>query len=114
MSKFSQPLHVRIILIFIFLLPTYRFVLLATPFPKNFVALIKQIFTRFFRIFAIIYSNHYIKLEQVAGVSHLNTSFKHFMYFVWEFDLVSNSELDALKDIVCEIRNRYQSSASRK
>ncbi len=36
------------------------------------------------------------------------------MYFVWEFDLVANSELDALKDIVQEIRNRYQSSTSGK
>lgn len=88
--------------------------LIATPFPKNFVTIIKQIFTRFFRVFAIIYTHHYSKLEQVGGVSHLNTSFKHFMYFVWEFDLVANSELDALKDIVQEIRNRYQSSTSGK
>ena len=80
-----------------------------TPFPKNFVSLVKVLFTRFFRVFAIIYTHHFSKLEQVAGVSHLNTSFKHFLYFVWEFDLIQPNELDALKEIVDEIRSRYQS-----
>eukprot|EP01038_Epipyxis_sp_PR26KG_P015088 gene15088-20301_t len=79
----------------------------ATPFPKNFLNCIKVIFTRLFRIFAIVYSHHFSKLEEMGAVSHLNTSFKHFMFFVWEYDLIQPNELDALRDIIAELRLRY-------
>ncbi len=78
------------------------------------MASVKQLYTRFFRVFAIIYCHHFTKLEEVAGVSHLNTSFKHFLYFVWEFDLIAMNEFDALKDIVREIRSRYESQGGYK
>lgn len=71
---------------------------------------IKVIYTRIFRIFGIVYSHHFSKLEQIGAVSHLNTSFKHFLYFIWEYDLVANGELEALNDIVQEIRSRYNMS----
>jgi hypothetical protein len=65
------------------------------------------IYTRFFRVFAIIYSHHFSKLEQAGAVSHMNTSFKHLMLFIWEYELVASNEFDALKDIVTEIRVKY-------
>ncbi len=68
---------------------------------------IKVIYTRIFRIFAIVYSHHFSKLERIGAVSHLNTSFKHFLYFIWEYDIVANAELEALNDIVQEIKSRY-------
>jgi hypothetical protein len=37
----------------------------------------------------------------------LNTSFKHFVFFVWEFDLVAPAELEALSEIVQELQNKY-------
>ena len=37
-----------------------------TPFPKNFLATIKQIFTRMFRIVAIIYTQHYKRIEELG------------------------------------------------
>jgi MOB kinase activator 1 len=87
--------------------------IVAVPFPKTFLQSIKVIYTRIFRVFAIVYSNHFSKLEEMGAVSHLNTSFKHFLYFVWEFDLLQNNELDALRDIVAEIRSRYEASIGR-
>jgi hypothetical protein len=33
------------------------------------------------------------------------------MYFIWEFDLVDKAELEALGDIVKELRIRYSSSS---
>ena len=48
----------------------------AIPFPKTFLQSIKVMFTRMFRIFAIVYCNHFSKLESVGATSHLNTSFK--------------------------------------
>ena len=78
-----------------------------TPFPRNYMAVVKQIFTRMFRIFAIIYTNHFTKLEQMGAAAHLNTSFKHFMFFIWQFDLVDARELVALQQIVGELRTKY-------
>ncbi len=84
--------------------------LTAVPFPKHFIPSIKVIYTRIFRIFAIVYSHHFSKLEEIGAVSHLNTSFKHFLYFIWEFNLLQMSDLEALSDIVGEIRSRYEAS----
>lgn len=79
----------------------------ATPFPKSFMQSVKVIFTRLFRIFAIVYYHHYGALEAIGAVGHLNTSFKHFIFFIWEFDLVSEAEQEALADIIKEIKVRY-------
>ena len=81
--------------------------ILATPFPKNFLQSIKVIYTRLFRVFAIIYSHHFLPLEELGAVTHLNTSFKHFMFFVWEYDLVVPAEQEALQDIIHELKARY-------
>lgn len=82
----------------------------ATPFPKNFMQAVKVIYTRLFRIYAIVYSHHFLKLEELGAVSHLNTSFKHFVFFMWEFDLVHPTEQEALKDIIEELRARHGAS----
>jgi len=85
----------------------------ATPFPRNFFQVVKVIYTRLFRVFAIVYYHHYSTLDELGAVSHLNTSFKHFVFFIWEHDLVSDSEQEALKDIISEIRMRYESQFPR-
>jgi hypothetical protein len=82
----------------------------ATPFPKNFKQSMKVIYTRLFRVYAIVYYHHYLQLEQSGAVSHLNTSFKHFLFFVWEYDMVPEAEQDALKEIIQEIRLRHAST----
>jgi hypothetical protein len=77
------------------------------PFPRNYMTVVKSIFTRMFRIFAIIYTHHFSKLEELGAVIHLNTSFKHYLFFIWEFDLVESREIDALRDIAGELRQVY-------
>lgn len=79
----------------------------ATAFPRTFEVSIKQIFTRIFRIFAIVYTNHVAKLDELGAAAHLNTSFKHFIFFVWQFELVESRELEALRDLVAELRVKY-------
>lgn len=86
---------------------------IAVPFPKNFLQQVKVIFTRIFRVYAIVYTHHFSKLERMGAAAHLNTSFKHFLYFVWEFDLVQPTELDALRDIIQEIQSRYNAQLNR-
>ena len=79
----------------------------AAAFPKNYLSVVKQIFTRMFRLYAIIYTQHFSRLEEMGAAVHLNTSFKHFIFFVWEFELVDPRELGALSRIVAELRAVY-------
>jgi MOB kinase activator 1 len=67
-----------------------------------------------FRLFAIIYSQHFSKLEELGAAAHLNTSFKHYLFFIWEFDLVDARELGAIQPIVDELRLQYQEYGRKK
>jgi MOB kinase activator 1 len=58
-------------------------------------------------LYAIIYTHHFATIESVAAVPHLNTSFKHFMFFILEFQLVKAEEFDALDSLVQELKERY-------
>lgn len=82
---------------------------LAAPFPRNFMTSLRSVYARLFRIFAIVYTNHLPVLEELGALSHLNTSFKHYVIFCWEFDLLKSCEEDALRDLIDEIRRRHLS-----
>ncbi|KAK2945041.1 putative Maintenance of ploidy protein mob1 [Blattamonas nauphoetae] len=73
---------------------------IGVPFPKNFKDTVKNIYKRLFRVYAHIYHAHLQKIVQLGEEAHLNTCFKHFLFFVKEFDLISNSELAPLEDLV--------------
>lgn len=51
------------------------------PFPQNFVDVVKVIFKRLFRVYAHIYHSHFKHVCSLGEEAHLNTCFKHFMYF---------------------------------
>jgi len=38
--------------------------------------------------------------------AHLNTSFKHFIYFVQEFSLVDKKELAPLQELISQLVNK--------
>lgn len=52
------------------------------PFPKNFLGMAKTILKRLFRVYAHIYHQHFPEVVQLGEEAHLNTSFKHFIFFV--------------------------------
>lgn len=52
------------------------------PFPKNFQSIAKTILKRLFRVYAHIYHQHFSEVVQLGEEAHLNTSFKHFIFFV--------------------------------
>ena len=45
-----------------------------------------------FRVYAHIYYCHFERMGQLGAEPHLNTCFKHYMYFVYEFDLIPRKE----------------------
>ena len=49
---------------------------------SNFLSIAKTILKRLFRVYAHIYHQHFPEVVQLGEEAHLNTSFKHFIYFV--------------------------------
>lgn len=76
------------------------------PFPKHFQSVVKTIFKRLFRIYAHIYYSHFNKIMALGEEAHLNTTFKHFYYFIDEFDLVDKKELAPLQELITNLTSR--------
>jgi MOB kinase activator 1 len=79
---------------------------MGVDFPINFLQIIKVIFKRLFRVYAHIYHAHFSDIMVLEIEAHLNTSFKHFIYFVFEFNLIEHKELTPLKDLITEFVKR--------
>ena len=73
---------------------------LGVPFPKHFQTILRQIFKRLFRVYAHVYYHHFQVIMMLGQEAHLNTSFKHFIYFVKEFGLVEVKELVPLQELI--------------
>jgi len=73
----------------------------------QFAALCGQIFRRLFRVYGIIYSSFFGTLEALDMAPHLNSCFKHFMYFCTEFGLLPEREVEPLEVLVKPIRKKY-------
>ena len=70
------------------------------PFPKNFLNIIQVIFKRLFRVYAHIYHTHFQHIMLLSAETHLNTCFKHFIYFIDQFNLVDQRELAPLAELI--------------
>jgi MOB kinase activator 1 len=73
------------------------------PFPENFIEIVRNIMKRLFRIYAHCYYHHLESFHALGTSALLNTSFKHFVFFVHQFDLVDPDQLDPLRDMIDEI-----------
>lgn len=69
------------------------------PFPPNFQATVKSILRRLFRVYAHIYNHHFAHICALSVEAHLNTSYRHFLLFVTEFDIVDPKELAPLVEL---------------
>ena len=78
------------------------------PFPKNFMNVSKTILRRLFRVYAHIYHSHFDYVIELKEEAHLNTSFKHFIFFVQEFHLIDKKELAPLQPLIEKLMKRDQ------
>ena len=53
-----------------------------------------------FRVYAHTYCHHYERVVELQFEAHLNSCFKHFLYFVLEFELVRAPELKPLQPLI--------------
>ncbi|EKG07005.1 cell cycle associated protein MOB1, putative [Trypanosoma cruzi] len=73
------------------------------PYPPDFVERVKICFKRLFRVYAHVYYSHFAKIRELQEESHINTALKHFMYFVWEFDLIPREEVSPLHELLINL-----------
>jgi len=71
-----------------------------SSYPKKFSSTCAVIFKRFFRIYAHIYHSHFKEIQALGADAHLNTCFKHFIYFVLEFKLIDAKELAPMQSLI--------------
>ena len=55
---------------------------------------------RLFRVYAHLYHSHFKIICALQAEKHLNTIFKHFVYFAVEFSLISSEEMMPLRELV--------------
>lgn len=86
----------------------------SAPFPDEFQEVyVANIFKRLFRVFAIIYQCHFPAIEKVDAVGHLNTCFKHFVFFMLEFDLLDEKEAKALEGPVQRLTEEFHKATKK-
>ncbi|XP_010124037.1 PREDICTED: MOB kinase activator 1A-like, partial [Chlamydotis macqueenii] len=76
------------------------------PFPRNFLSVARTIVKRLFRVYAHIYHQHFDSVMQLQEEAHLNTSFKHFIFFVQEFNLIDRRELAPLQELIEKLSSK--------
>jgi len=63
-----------------------------------------------FRVYAHIFCHHGEKIGAVDAGEHFTICFKHFFYFVKEFDLVDDKDLEPMKPVIDQINSAAASS----
>jgi len=77
-------------------------------FPSKFDEIASKMLSRIFRIFAIIYHSHFEAIEAHEAASHLNTAFKHFIFFTYEHGMLADKEYKALDEPVKRLISEYK------
>jgi len=75
-------------------------------FPRNFMTRVKDIYKRLFRLYAHLYYSHFEKISSIGAKAHLNTCFKHFVFFILEFKLVDDKGLAPLKNFIDKFKDQ--------
>jgi len=76
-------------------------------FPSDFVEIAKKLYTRLFRVFAIMF-HHFVETLGEQGFNlYLQQSFRNFMFLCFEYDLIRDREFRALQEIVDEVHAEF-------
>ncbi|KAJ6228059.1 mob kinase activator-like 1 [Anaeramoeba flamelloides] len=77
-------------------------------FPNNFKKRVKLMFKRLFRFFAHVYHHHFETVRKAGVDHHLNNCYKHFLYFILRYKLLTTKELSPLKELNKRILQKDQ------
>jgi len=73
-------------------------------FPKNFTSEIKVITKRMFRVYSHIFHAHHQYIKSVGSDAHVNTCFKHFYFFIDEFQLMDPADYEPMKPVIDRLK----------
>lgn len=73
---------------------------LGSGFPPHFMDVTRTIFKRLFRVYAHIYHSHFKQICDLDELAHLNTCFKHFLFFTLHYKLVDEKDLAPLQELI--------------
>eukprot|EP01112_Ceratiomyxa_fruticulosa_P017274 TRINITY_DN534_c0_g1_i6.p1 TRINITY_DN534_c0_g1~~TRINITY_DN534_c0_g1_i6.p1 ORF type:complete len:216 (-),score=47.87 TRINITY_DN534_c0_g1_i6:419-1066(-) len=76
----------------------------SSAFGKQFLPTVKKILSRMFRVYAHIFHSHWEKVKALGAEAHINTCFKHFYFFVSEFELVEEKDLQPLQPLIDKLK----------
>ena len=71
--------------------------------PKKADAVMRLILKRLVRVYAHMYYQHFDTFKELRVDAVLNTSFKHFVYFIQEFQLISKKDLMPLESLIASL-----------
>lgn len=69
-------------------------------FSPDFKQIVRAILRRLSRVYGHIYHSHFRQVVGLEMEPHLNTCFRHFVLFTREFDLLEDSDLMPLRELV--------------
>lgn len=69
-------------------------------YPVNFDDIVKQIMNKAFRFYAHVYYHHMKQLKSANLDLSFNSSFRHFVFFVYEFNLIDKDQVEPLRDTI--------------
>merc|ERR1712150_270687 len=78
-------------------------------FPSNFKKVCSKIYSRMFRVFVHVYIHHFDRLQELGqdqglnAEANVNDCFKHFYYFVKEYQLIEEKDYEPLKALIGKI-----------
>lgn len=55
-------------------------------------------------MFVHVYIHHFDRITQMGSEAHVNTCYKHFYYFVKEFNLIDTKELEPLVSVWAQVQ----------
>ena len=74
---------------------------------------VRKIFKLFFRTYAHLYHSHFNDFVQIESETHLNDSFRHFIFFVKEFKLLNSSEMPPLQQLILFLEQQNEEQEQR-
>lgn len=81
-------------------------------FPRNFMSVAKNIYKRLFRLYAHVYCSHAEKIRSIGANAHLNTCFKHLVYFIFEFNLMDKADMAPLDKFIAKFMDKDNGKAT--
>eukprot|EP00435_Cladocopium_sp_Y103_P005476 s1628_g1.t2 len=71
-----------------------------SPMPRHLRPELETMLRRLFRVYAHAYIHHFRTIQDCGAEAHVNCSFKHFLFFVLEFQLVRMDEMLPLEGLI--------------